>query len=179
MKKILSTVLISAVLATGAFAGDYFGPKEKMFSIHAKSININDSGLDRGTVYGFSITGGDFAKGDWGIKTSLEFNYGTIDYKGTTVDTTYTELSLLAAPTYTFNCGARVYIGGKAGYAGFSDSVGNSDGKNGYILGIITGAEYPVMEHFMVGVEAELDSIYVKGTRFPTTAIGGYVGYKF
>ena len=184
MKKLLSIALISAALGTSAFAGGitYLGQQENTLALQVKHVNISDSGLDAGVVYGLSYTMhkdlGDPCA--WGMRYGIEFNYGKMDFSDKSGDTTYTEFSWQIAPTYTFNCGARAYLGGKIGYVGFSDDItSNSDSKNGYVLAGIIGAEYPVKKHFVVGAEAEVGTTYIDAEFYSTTTFGGYVGYKF
>ena len=184
MKKLLSVTLLSAVLGTSAFAGGitYLGQKENTLSIQVKHVDISDSGLDAGVVYGLSYTiHKDIGQeGAWGMRYGFEFNYGKMDFSDKSGDTTYTEFSWQIAPTYTFNCGARAYLGGKVGYVGFSDNLtSNSDSKNGYVLAGIAGAEYPVAKHIVVGAEAEVGSTYIDTESYSTTTFGGYVGYRF
>ena len=134
MKKLLSVAMISAVLGTSAFAGGitYLGQKEKTLSVKVKHVDISDSGLDSGVVYGLNyMIHKDLGEpGAWGMRYGFEFNYGKMDFSDKSGDTTYTEFSWQIAPTYTFNCGARAYVGGKVGYVGFSDDVGSNNGKN-------------------------------------------------
>ncbi len=184
MRKLLSVAMISAVLGTSAFAGGitYLGQKEKTLSVQVKHVDISDSGLDSGIVYGLSyVIHKDLGEpGAWGMRYGFEFNYGKMDFSDKSGDTTYTEFSWQIAPTYTFNCGARAYVGGKVGYVGFSDSItSSSDSKNGYVLAGIAGAEYPVTKHIVVGAEAEVGSTYIDTESYSTTTFGGYVGYKF
>ena len=184
MRKLLSVAMISAVLGTSAFAGGitYLGQKENILSVQVKHVDISDSGLDSGVVYGLSYTiHKDIGQeGAWGMRYGFEFNYGKMDFSNKSGDTTYTEFSWQIAPTYTFNCGARAYLGGKIGYVGFSDELtSSSDSKNGYVLAGIAGAEYPVAKHIVVGAEAEVGSTYIDTESYSTTTFGGYVGYKF
>lgn len=183
MKKVLSIAMVSAVLGTSAFAGGitYLGQKENTLSVQVKHIDISDSGLDAGVVYGLSYTmHKDIGQeGAWGMRYGFEFNYGKMDFSDNSGDTTYTEFSWQIAPTYTFNCGARAYLGGKIGYVGFSEDVAGSNGKNGYVLAGVVGAEYPVAKHVVVGAEAEVGSTYIDTESYSTTTFGGYVGYKF
>ncbi len=184
MKKLLSVALLSAIIGTNAFAGGgitYLGQKEKTLSLQVKHVDIKDSGLDSGTVYGLSyMMNKDVGQaGAWGMKFGFEFNYGKMDFSDSSGDTTYTEFSWVIAPTYTFNCGARAYAGGKVGYVGFSDSISSSSGTNGYVLAGVIGAEYPVMNHLVAGAEAEFGNTYIDSKSYSTTIFGGYVGYKF
>jgi len=147
-----------------------------------KYIDIKDSGLDSGVVYGLSyVIHKDLGQeGAWGMRYGFEFNYEKMDFSDKLGDTTYTEFSWQIAPTYTFNCGARAYLGGKIGYVGFSDELtSSSDSKNGYVLAGIAGAEYPVAKHIVVGGEVEIGSTYIDTESYSTTTFGGYVGYKF
>ena len=182
MKKLLSIAIIGAVLKTSAFAGGitYLGQKENTLSLQVKHVDISDSGLDAGVVYGLSYTMHKDLResGAWGMRYGFEFNYGKFNFSDKSGDTTYTEFSWQIAPTYTFNCGARAYLGGKVGYVGFSDDV-TSNGKNGYVLTGIVGVEYPIKKHFVVGVEAEAGNTYIDSDSYSTTTFGGYVGYKF
>jgi len=182
MKKILSVALISAVLGTSAFAGGitYLGQKDKTLSVQVKNIDIKDSGLDSGMIYGISyMFNKDIgSEGAWGLRTGFEFNYGKLDIKSGG-DTTYTEASWVFGPSYQFNCGARAYAEAKVGYVGFSDNVTSKNGTNGYVLGGVLGAEYPVMKHLVVGAEAEFGNTYIESESYSTTAFGGYIGYKF
>jgi len=117
--------------------------------------------------------------GAWGLKMGFEFNYGKMNYKNKSGNTTYTEFSWLMAPTYTFSCNARAYAGVKVGYVGFSDKVTSNSGTNGYVLAGIVGAEYPVMQHLVVGAQAEFGKTYIESEFYFTTTFGGYVVYKF
>ncbi len=184
MKKLLSIAIIGAVMGTSAFAGGitYLGQKENTLSLQVKHVDISDSGLDSSTVYGLSYAiNKDLGEpGAWGMRYGIEFNYGKMDFSNKSGDTTYTEFSWQIAPTYTFNCGARAYAGGKIGYVGFSDDItSNNDSKNGYILAGIAGVEYPVKKHIVVGAEVEVGSTYVDTESYSTTTFGGYIGYKF
>ena len=183
MKKILSIALISAVAGTSAFAGDvtYLGQKEKTLAVQVKHINIKDSGLKSSMIYDLSYTmNNDLGQtGAWGLKMGFEFNYGKMDYKDKSGNTTYTEFSWLFAPSYTFSCNARAYAGAKVGYVGFSDKVTSNSGTNGYVLAGIVGAEYPVMKHLVFGAQAEFGNTYIESESYSTTTFGGYVGYKF
>jgi len=183
MRKLLSVTLVGIVLSTSAFARGitYLGQKEKTLSLQVKHIDIKDSGLDAGVVYGLNyMMHKDIGQaGAWGMKFGFEFNYGKLDFSDSTGDTTYTEFSWVIAPTYTFNCGARAYAGGKVGYVGFSDSVAGSGGTNGYVLAGVVGVEYPVMKHMVVSAEAEFGNTYIESKSYSTTTFGGYVGYKF
>ena len=183
MKKLLSVALLSVILGTNTFAGGitYLGQKENTLSVQVKHVDISDSGLDASMVYGLSYTmHKDIGQeGAWGMRYGFEFNYGKIDFSDKSGDITYTEFSWQIAPTYTFNCGARIYVGGKAGYVGFSDSITSNTGTDGYILAGIAGAEYPVTKHIVVGAEAEIGSTYIDTESYSTTTFGGYVGYKF
>jgi len=183
MKKLLIVGILGTVLGTSAFAGGitYLGQKENTLSVQVKHIDISDSGLDAGVIYGLRYTmHKDIGQeGAWGMRYGFEFNYGKLDYSDKSGDTTYTEFSWLIGPSYTFSCGARVYVGGKVGYVGFSDNIGSNSGTNGYVLAGIVGAEYPVAKHVVVGAEAEAGSTYIDTESYSTTTFGGYVGYKF
>jgi len=182
MKKLLVAGIVGAVLGTSAFAGGvtYLGKKYKTLSLQVKSIDIKDSGLDTSVIYGISYTfdkdlGGEKA---WGLKAGLEFNYGKMDYSDNIGDVTYTEASFLIGPSYTFNCGAQVYLQAKAGYVGFSDSITSKSGTNGHVLAGVAGVEYPI-KSFVVGAKAEVGKTYVDAESYSTTTFGGYVGYRF
>ena len=183
MKKLLSIALIGAALGTSAFAGGFSNSwkQEKILSVQVKHVDISDSGLNSGTVYGLSyVIHKELGEpGAWGMRYGFEFDYGKLDNKNSSGNTTYTEFSWEIAPSYTFNCGVRAYAGGKIGYAGFSDSVTSSNGTNGYVLAGIAGVEYSVKKHFVVGAEAEVGSTYIDTESYSTTTFGGYVGYKF
>jgi hypothetical protein len=184
MRKLLSVALINVVLGINAFASGnitYLGQKEKTLSLQVKHIDIKDSGLDSGVIYGLSyMINKDVGQvGAWGMRYGFEFNYGKLDFSDSSGDTTYTEFSWTIAPSYTFNCGARAYAGGKVGYVGFSNSVVGSGGTNGYVLAGVVGAEYPVMKHMVVGAEVEAGNTYIESQSYSTTTFGGYVGYKF
>ena len=183
MKNLISVALLSAILCTSAFAGGitYLGQKDKTLALHVKHVDIKDIGLNASMVYGLSYTmNKDLGEeGAWGLKMGFEFNYGKFDYSDKTGNTTYAEFSWIIAPSYTFDCGARAYAGGKVGYAGFSDSATSTGGTNGYILAGVIGAEYPVMNHLVVGAEAEFGYTYIESESYSTTTFGGYVGYKF
>ena len=184
MKKLLSVAMISAVLGTSAFAGKitYLGQKETTLSVQMKYIDIKDSGLDSGIVYGLSyVMHKDLGQeGAWGMRYGFEFNYGKMDFSDKSGDTTYTEFSWIITPTYTFNFGGRVYFGGKVGYLGFSDYItSNSDSKNGDVLAGIVGAEYLVAKYIVVGVKVEIGSTYIDVDSYSTTIFDGYIGYKF
>ena len=56
MKKLLSIALFSTVLGTSAFAGGIInlGQRENALSVQVKHVDISDSGLDAGVVYGLA-----------------------------------------------------------------------------------------------------------------------------
>jgi len=182
MKKLLIAGILGAVLGTNAFASGitYLGQTKKTLSIQVKSVDIQNSGLDTSAVYGitYSVDKDLGQPGDWGLKTSFEFNYGKMDFSDKSGNTTYTEASFLIGPSYTFNCGAEAYLQAKAGYVGFSDSVTSNDGTNGYVLAGVVGVEYPI-KHFVIGAKAEVGNTYIDSDSYTTTTFGGYVGYRF
>jgi opacity protein-like surface antigen len=183
MKKLLSLALAGAVFGTSLFAGniEYLGQLDKTFSIQVKHINIQDSGLDSGWVYGINyMFNKDLGEQSaWGVRTGFEFNYGNLDFTDKSGDITYTEFSWLIGPSYTFNCGARAYVEAKVGYVGLSDKITSNSGTNTYVVGGVAGIEYSVMKHLTVGVEGEYGKTYIDTLDFDTTAFDAYVGYKF
>jgi opacity protein-like surface antigen len=183
MKKLLSIGLISAVLGTSAFASniEYLGLSDKTLSVQAKHIDIKDSGLNTGWIYGINyIINKDLREqGAWGVRTGFEFNYGKLDFTDKSGNATYTEFSWLIGPSYTFNCGARAYVEAKVGYVGLSDEITSNSGTNGYVVAGVAGVEYPVMKHLIVGIEGEYGKTYIDTLDFDTTTFGGYIGYSF
>jgi hypothetical protein len=176
MKKLLSIALLGATLTSSAFASniEYLGLLDHSISAQAKYLDIHDSGIDSGWVYGLKyMTNKDLGEqGAWGVTYQMEFNYGNLDLKSGG-DTTYTEFSVAIGPSYTFECKAKAYLLAKAGYADFGNKVSSDSGSNGGVLAGVLGVEYPIMKHLIVGIEGEYGKTYIDTLDFDTNSFGG------
>ena len=167
-------------LSTTVFASNIQAEQEWNFKVG--HLDIKNSGLKSGTTYGIEyVFNRELGEpGAWGIRISMEGDYAKLDEKDGGNTDTYTEFSIILAPSYTFDNKLRVYAGVKTGYVDLSDNASSdSDSTSGHVISGVEGIEYPVMNHLMIGISAEQGKTYISTEKYSTTKYDGYLGYKF
>ena len=182
MKK-LSLVLMGAVfgVSLNAAALPIFKfhktyDKSTTVGIQYKNVDIKNSGLKSGGVYGLVVNFRSELgeEGYWGLKFTNEFDYGKLDAENSSDTFTYFDYILGIGPSYRINkLNVELFATGKVGYV-------NLENTEGYFWGWNVGAEYRPFKWLTLGVGYDSGTYATSsGLTFDMTSYKGYVGINF